>query len=63
MTIATPSPLLTELASLLARGYMRLTQKSRDVAVFPPRIPQKELDVLAEESPHEVEKPRPRRAS
>lgn len=47
-TLATPSPLLTELAAVLARGYLRLTgmgEKGADLG-------DKELDLRAKESPH-----------
>jgi len=41
-----------DLAALLAQGFLRLTQQSRNVAVSADREPQKELDVVATESPH-----------
>ena len=41
-----------EVAALLARAYLRLTQKRPNDAVFQTRKPQKELDVSALESPH-----------
>ncbi len=43
---------LVELASALAKGYLRLTQKARNSDVSVRREPEKELDVAAEESPH-----------
>ena len=42
-----------ELAAELARGYLRLTQKGPNCAVPEPGEPQKELDVLRRESPHD----------
>ena len=42
----------SDLAATLARGYLRLTQKSRNVAVSRREIPHKELDVLAGVSVH-----------
>ncbi len=45
---------LVELASALAKGYLRLTQKVRNSAVSVLREPQKELDLPARESPHHV---------
>ena len=47
-TIATPSALLTELAAVLARGYLRLTKIAPDSATSS----HKELDLRAKESPH-----------
>ncbi len=51
MTIATHSALLTDLAAVLAKGYLRLTQIAPDSAT----CGQKELDLRAEESPHRVD--------
>ena len=50
-TIATHSA-FTELAALLASGYLRLTQHAHTLGTFSPREPQKELDVSLPESPH-----------
>jgi len=47
MTIATQSLLSTELAAVLARGYLRLT----DLRQKPADSGDKELDLPAEESP------------
>ena len=44
----TTSELYTELAAILARGYLRLTQIAPDCAIFG----QTELDLRAKESPH-----------
>ena len=44
--------LLTELAGLLGRGYQRLAERSRNLAVSRGKDPHKELDVLPGESPH-----------
>lgn len=55
MTSRTPSRLqaeFTDLAVLLARAYLRLTQQSRNDAVSAGERPQKRLDVSATESPH-----------
>ena len=43
---------LTELAEILARGFLRLTQNPRDRAVSGREIPEKDLDVRAVESVH-----------
>ena len=51
-----------ELAGLLARGYLRLTEKAQFRAVSDPSQPQKELDVSTTESPHVVGDASPRRA-
>ena len=50
-TIATHSALLTELAAVLARGYLRLTQIAPDSAISG----DKELDLPAKESPPVIE--------
>jgi len=51
----------SELAALLARGYLRLTAKARITAISEPRNPQKEVDLRADQSVHGVEESRPRR--
>ena len=43
-TIATPSAVLTDLASLLATGYLRLAKKAPDCASFPRIEPDCSLD-------------------
>ena len=50
-TIATPSPLLTELAGILARGYLRLTGVGQKVASSGHNA----LDLPAKESPPVIE--------
>ena len=45
---------LTAIAALLARGYLRLTEKDQHCAISGNREPQIELDVSAKESPHVV---------
>ena len=54
-TFATPSAALTELAGVLATGYLRLTQTSQDLGTSRTREPQKELDLRVEESPAVVQ--------
>jgi hypothetical protein len=51
-TIATPSPLLTELADVLAKGHLRLTRTAQILGTSRAREPHKELDLRVEESPH-----------
>ena len=50
-TIA-PHSAFTELAAVLAHGYLRLTQIARNSAVSDSENLQKELDVSRPESPH-----------
>ena len=50
-TFATPSAELTELVTLLARGYLRLTRIAPHSATFC----HKELDLRAKESPPVIE--------
>jgi hypothetical protein len=45
---------ISELAALLATGYMGLAQTPRNLGISCPREPQKELDVFCPESPHVV---------
>ncbi len=59
-TIATPSPLLTELATLLGRAYLRLAQKPPNSAVSGRKEPQNPLDLRPEESVHVVDPDQPR---
>ncbi len=54
-TIGTPLALFTDLAALLARGYLRASEKAEHCAVSGRREPQKELDLRAEESPPVIE--------
>jgi len=49
---ATP---FAEIAALLARGYLRLTQKRPNGAISGGENPHKSLDVSRQESPHVVE--------
>ena len=44
--------LFTDLAALMARGFLRLTQKGQIARFSGPGEPRKELDVPVEESPH-----------
>jgi hypothetical protein len=46
---------LHELAAILARGFLRLTEKRRVAAVSSARDPQVSLDVSGRESPHVVD--------
>ena len=46
------SDLSAEIAGLLARGFLRLTQLPRNVALSRDEETQKELDVPGPESPH-----------
>ncbi len=48
--IVTPMPEWGELAALLARGFLRLTQKRRNSAVFRPTEPQIPLELAAKPS-------------
>ncbi len=50
--IATQSPLLTELAAVLAKGFLRLAHDAHKLGTFGPREPQKELEPSPRESPH-----------
>jgi hypothetical protein len=50
-----------ELAALLARGYLRLTEKARNFAIFRPGEPQKPLDLPAKPSTPCVDERPPRR--
>jgi len=43
-----------DLATLLARAYLRFAEKQRHVAIFDPKKVQKPLEVCAPESPDEV---------
>ena len=43
--------LFTDLAGLLGRGYLRLAERSRNVAVSDARDQQKELELRREQSP------------
>ena len=49
-----PSAPFTEMAGLLARGYMRLAKKRRNCGVFGIDSGDKELELRAEASPHEL---------
>ena len=53
---------LSELAAILARGLLRLTQKPPNGAVSQAIEPQKPLDVSATESPHVTGNLTPRRS-
>ena len=46
---------LADLATILARAYLRLTQTAQNDAVFKDGEPHKGLDVSAMESPHCVQ--------
>jgi hypothetical protein len=54
-TIATPSALLTELAGLLARGYLRLTAGAPNGATFARKEPHESLDLRAKKRPPVVQ--------
>ena len=55
---------LTALAAILARGFLRLTENRRPIAVLSPGETQKGLDLRAEPSPCVVDgRPRWKRAS
>ena len=54
-TIAIPSPLSKELAAVLAKGYLRLTQTAQNLGISRPKEPHKELALYAKESPPVVE--------
>ena len=41
-----------EIALILARGYLRLAEKRRNMATFDAAASQKKLDVLLRQSPH-----------
>ncbi len=56
-TIASQSPLLADLATILARGYLRLTS----TAPLSATSGDKELELSAEESPHHVDQDRGQR--
>ncbi len=43
---------LGELAAILGRGYLRLTQDAHNLGTFGPREPQKPLDLSGTESGH-----------
>ncbi len=59
-TIASQSPLLTELAGVLARAYLRLAQKPPNSDVSWREEPQNPLDLRPEESVHVVDPDQPR---
>ena len=48
------NPAISEVASLLARGFLRLTEKRRNDALSWAGGPQIPLDVLRQQLPHEV---------
>ncbi len=51
-TFATPSAELTELAAVLAKGYLRVVHDAQNLGTFVPEEPQNALDVSRPESPH-----------
>jgi hypothetical protein len=54
-TIATHSALLTELAGLFGKAYVRLIQTRRNMGTSRAREPQEELDLRTKESPPVVQ--------
>ena len=54
-------PLLTELAALLAHGYLRLTRKAETASLSEAEQPQKPLDFSEEQSVHGVQESQHRR--